>query len=520
MKCSTVALLVVALACSTTVRAGQTGTPTNARSSSSPKHTSAPRKSVFSLFSSGRRSSNRAPAVKTATKSSTSKSKSSQRRSLTSLLSFGTKKPKTTSSSKARTTCPCKNAGGQCRCHSTRKTSTTPVAVGTRSSSSTSNRSQAVNSKTKTRSVPLTAKIKSAFRWKSRSKTKQPTPAPPTQKSNVVLASGQVKSARQTKTAPPQPTQSTAKHAASKGTPKRKSLFSSLFRRNSKSSKTSSRPQRLPELYSHKDPGPPQTRAKTRPTPGSNSAKQVNHLTPVPEYHDAEFSDYVVVKKRNSTSSAATKSQQIQPARPGNAGKWDVADPFNNNGLASNSLRAVPASSFDAPPAPPVANDSEYVVIKQARAATTKQNGWSPKTATNVTWQTAPFPSDRRKLTRADKVRLVGLRKGMTGFKGFCPVELIDHQDLIDTRSEFNTRFGLKTYHFSSAKARETFERNPTRYIAAAGGLDVITLSRTDREAMGSLDYSAWYKGRLYLFSSKENQQIFQSNPALFSATY
>lgn len=111
-------------------------------------------------------------------------------------------------------------------------------------------------------------------------------------------------------------------------------------------------------------------------------------------------------------------------------------------------------------------------------------------------------------------------RTGKTGFKGFCPVELRDNRELVDSRQEHKSRFGLQTYYFSSEEARAAFEENPSRYAPAAGGSDVVLLVNTSEEEPGSLDFSLWYRDRLFLFRSRETQQLFSKNPARYANQY
>lgn len=111
-------------------------------------------------------------------------------------------------------------------------------------------------------------------------------------------------------------------------------------------------------------------------------------------------------------------------------------------------------------------------------------------------------------------------RSGQSGFKGFCPVELRDHRELVDCRESYEARFGLQTYRFSSAAAKSAFEANPARYAPAAGGSDVVLLVNTGEELEGSLDFCLWYRDRLYMFKSRETQQIFSRDPQKFASQY
>ncbi len=111
-------------------------------------------------------------------------------------------------------------------------------------------------------------------------------------------------------------------------------------------------------------------------------------------------------------------------------------------------------------------------------------------------------------------------RTGKLGFKGFCPVALRNERDLVDSREQFKAKFGLQTYYFSSAEAKAAFDADPARYAPAGGGSDVVLLVNTGEEVPGSLDFSLWYRDRLYMFRSRETQAMFSKNPRRFADEY
>ena len=116
-----------------------------------------------------------------------------------------------------------------------------------------------------------------------------------------------------------------------------------------------------------------------------------------------------------------------------------------------------------------------------------------------------------------EKMQKIHERFGMKGLKGFCPVALRDERELIDAKPEFFSIHRKQKFHFSSASARQKFEANPLRYKPAAYGADVVALSQNKDVVEGTLDFAAWYKGRLFLFGSQENYETFVKDPAQFA---
>ena len=111
-------------------------------------------------------------------------------------------------------------------------------------------------------------------------------------------------------------------------------------------------------------------------------------------------------------------------------------------------------------------------------------------------------------------------RTGQTGFKGFCPVMLRDQRELVDAMPGIVSSFGLQQYSFCSERAKAAFEADPSRYAPAAGGSDVVLLVNTAEEQAGMLDYSLWYRDRLYLFCSRETMALFSKEPSRFANQY
>jgi YHS domain-containing protein len=107
--------------------------------------------------------------------------------------------------------------------------------------------------------------------------------------------------------------------------------------------------------------------------------------------------------------------------------------------------------------------------------------------------------------------------ESLKGLKGFCPVILKDERRLVEARGQYNTQYRGKTYTFSSQEARNTFEANPAKYVPVEGGRDVVRLAGGNQNELdGTLEHAAWYRGRLYLFTSEESRREFVETPKKF----
>lgn len=127
-------------------------------------------------------------------------------------------------------------------------------------------------------------------------------------------------------------------------------------------------------------------------------------------------------------------------------------------------------------------------------------------------------PAEEGEEAYMEKIRRIRDRFGMKGLKGFCPVTLRDERELLDAKPEFFYTHRGQKFHFASADARNKFEADPGLYAPAAYGADVVALGRDKDVVEGTLDFAAWYKGRLYLFGTQANYETFVKSPATYAS--
>ena len=142
------------------------------------------------------------------------------------------------------------------------------------------------------------------------------------------------------------------------------------------------------------------------------------------------------------------------------------------------------------------------------------------KSNSDAASETKPTPSSSTKDPTAEENASpspLAQRRLMKGLKGFCPVELRDHRDLVDTQLVYAATYKSRAYFFSSAEAQKKFETDPERYVPVAQGNDVVLLAQESKTVEGSLDHAAWFRDRLYLFSNKVTLLTFASNPAKYA---
>ncbi len=75
----------------------------------------------------------------------------------------------------------------------------------------------------------------------------------------------------------------------------------------------------------------------------------------------------------------------------------------------------------------------------------------------------------------------------------------------------FKTVYRGRSYYFSSANAKATFDGAPAKYAVAYGGYDPVQYVQLKTLAEGRL--LCEYRGQMYCFASKANWEAFLKNP-------
>jgi YHS domain-containing protein len=322
----------------------------------------------------------------------------------------------------------------------------------------------------------------------------------------------------------------------------------------------------LPPLMT--EPQSTATAMKSLPETGKTSAPAAELAgefpNPFPEVNETE-ADSKIVKLPKSSGTALdvpaavneTKSVELN-SPPETAAKMDedpfavkakdFSEPSIDEKLAPGALTVVPPSTQSqvpqlTPPAletpsselprlesPPASATMPEISMPQPFEPPSKDNAnpsselMPPVTPPVMPTVTPPSsgpgaisPPNSAVDPQVEKMRRIRERFGMKGLKGFCPVTLHDERELVDARPEFHFTHRSQKFHFASTEAREKFEANPSKYAPAAYGADVVALCRDKDVVEGTLDFAAWFKGRLYLFGTQANYEVFISAPTKYA---
>ncbi len=101
--------------------------------------------------------------------------------------------------------------------------------------------------------------------------------------------------------------------------------------------------------------------------------------------------------------------------------------------------------------------------------------------------------------------------------EGYCPVELQNHDRWVAGNPDLQISYQGHMYHFSSEAAQKRFEAAPEKYAPAHGGDDVVLAVEENRTVPGSVNHSAVWQGRLYLFANSASLAAFQEDPSRYT---
>jgi YHS domain-containing protein len=100
---------------------------------------------------------------------------------------------------------------------------------------------------------------------------------------------------------------------------------------------------------------------------------------------------------------------------------------------------------------------------------------------------------------------------------GYCPVELREKEKWVAGRQDLRVSYQGQVYRFSSEAAKRRFAAAPEKYAPANGGYDAVLAMEENRDVSGTIQHSAVWQGRLYLFASSANLAAFREDPTRYA---
>ncbi|MFO0999201.1 MAG: thioredoxin family protein [Planctomycetaceae bacterium] len=99
-------------------------------------------------------------------------------------------------------------------------------------------------------------------------------------------------------------------------------------------------------------------------------------------------------------------------------------------------------------------------------------------------------------------------------FEGHCLVAAVVNREIVDGSPRHQTKYRGHLLYFSTEEAKQEFLAHPNEYWPLFDGICSVTMLNDEERAMGRLEYAAFFRKRLWLFSSEENLKQFLEDPA------
>ncbi|PQO33127.1 hypothetical protein [Blastopirellula marina] len=100
---------------------------------------------------------------------------------------------------------------------------------------------------------------------------------------------------------------------------------------------------------------------------------------------------------------------------------------------------------------------------------------------------------------------------------GYCPVTLVENAEWKMGDYQYRQRYGTQVFLFAGREAQASFLEDPTRYVPALDGYDVVMAKDEGKTSRGKRKHGLTYHDRIYLFASEKSLQQFNTDPDLYA---
>jgi YHS domain-containing protein len=103
------------------------------------------------------------------------------------------------------------------------------------------------------------------------------------------------------------------------------------------------------------------------------------------------------------------------------------------------------------------------------------------------------------------------------GLDGYCPVCILDAKKWEKGSPTVTATYDGVTYQFPNDAIKQEFLASPAKYVPALGGDCVVCYAKLGKRVPGSIQHVARHEGRLFLFPSAKEQEVFVNGAKQFA---
>jgi len=104
--------------------------------------------------------------------------------------------------------------------------------------------------------------------------------------------------------------------------------------------------------------------------------------------------------------------------------------------------------------------------------------------------------------------------KSQPAFDGTCIVNAVENREIAAGSPGYQLFYRDRLLFFSSAENKQKFEAQPGNYWPMLDGFCPITLLNEEQEVQGDLQFAAFFRKRLWFFTTEEHLRQFLDDPA------
>jgi YHS domain-containing protein len=111
------------------------------------------------------------------------------------------------------------------------------------------------------------------------------------------------------------------------------------------------------------------------------------------------------------------------------------------------------------------------------------------------------------------------MQKTKLGLEGHCPVCVVKMKKWMKGTKEHQVTYDGVTYYFPGDGPKNEFLKNPEAYVPVLNGDCIACYAMAKKRVPGNIRHAALHGGRLYLFPSDKEKQVFAKTPGKFQNT-
>jgi len=122
--------------------------------------------------------------------------------------------------------------------------------------------------------------------------------------------------------------------------------------------------------------------------------------------------------------------------------------------------------------------------------------------------------SGRARLSDSRPAAASATSSGQPAFDGTCIVNAVENREIASGSPRHQLIYRGQLLFFSSVENKESFQAEPGKYWPMLDGVCPITLLNDERKVQGDLQYAAFFRKRLWVFTTEEHLRQFLDDPA------